>query len=139
LAARHDSNWQTLPFANSASMLLWGLAASVPIIIHLWSKRRYHRFHWAAMEFLLAAVRKNARRIRLEHLILLLLRVAILVLLAVALADPVWSLLLRLGFAPFRGRFDASRVGSGRFVLDGVPGHASAAGSRSLGNWRLRS
>jgi hypothetical protein len=88
--------WQTLPFANSA-MLLWGLAASVPIIIHLWSKRRYHRVTWAAMEFLLAAVRKNARRIRIEQLILLLLRVAILVLLAVALADPVWSLFPSLG------------------------------------------
>ncbi len=86
--------FQTLPFANSA-MLLWGLAASVPILIHLWSKRRYQRVTWAAMEFLMAAVRKNSRRIRIEQLILLLLRVSILILLAVALADPIWSM-----FAP---------------------------------------
>ena len=84
-------------------MLLWGLAASVPIIIHLWSKRRYNRVAWAAMEFLLAAVRKNSRRIRIEQLILLLLRVAILILLAVALADPVWSLFASLG-SPLAGR-----------------------------------
>jgi len=89
---------QSLPFANAA-MLLWGLAASVPIMIHLLSRRKYRQTAWAAMEFLLAAVRKNARRIRIEQLILLLVRVAILVLLAVALADPVFSLFASLGAA----------------------------------------
>lgn len=89
---------QSLPFANAA-MLLWGLAASLPIIIHLLSRRKYRETTWAAMEFLLAAVRKNARRIRIEQLILLLVRVAILVLLAVALADPVFSLFASLNAA----------------------------------------
>jgi hypothetical protein len=78
-------------FASSA-MLLWTLAAALPIIIHLWSHRKYREMRWAAMEFLLAALRKNARRIRIEQLLVLLIRVAILVLLAVALADPIWSL-----------------------------------------------
>ena len=78
-------------------MLLWGLAAGVPIVIHLLSKRKYQVVPWAAVEYLLAAVRNNARRIRIEQLILLLIRTAILVLLAVALADPVWSLLPTLG------------------------------------------
>jgi len=87
---------KSLPFANGA-MLLWGLAASLPIIIHLWSKRKYNEVTWAAMEYLLAALRKNVRRIRIEQLILLLIRVAILVLLAVALADPIWSLFPTLG------------------------------------------
>jgi len=87
---------ESLPFANPL-MLLWGLAASVPIIIHLLSKRKYNQVTWAAMEFLLAAVRKNARRIRIEQLLLLLLRVAILLLLALAVADPVWSLFSSLG------------------------------------------
>ena len=84
------------PFANPL-MLLWGLGAAAPILIHLWSKRRYQEMTWAAMEFLLAAVKKNARRIRLEQLILLLIRVAIMVMLALALADPVFSPLLNLG------------------------------------------
>lgn len=74
------------------AMLWWVLAASLPIMIHLLSRRKYRETSWAAMEFLLAAVRKNARRIRIEQLILLLVRVAILLLLAVALADPVFSL-----------------------------------------------
>jgi hypothetical protein len=87
---------KSLPFANGA-MLLWGLAAGLPIIIHLWSKRKYNEVTWAAMEYLLAAVRKNVRRIRIEQLILLLIRVAILILLAVALADPIFSLFPTLG------------------------------------------
>ncbi|MCL4206544.1 MAG: BatA domain-containing protein [Pirellulaceae bacterium] len=116
---------QTLPFANSA-MLLWGLAASVPIIIHLWSKRRYNRVAWAAMEFLLAAVRKNSRRIRIEQLILLLLRVAILILLAVALADPVWSLFASLG-SPLAGRGSTHHV----LVLDASYSMGYRAAERS--------
>ncbi len=89
---------QSLPFANAA-MLLWGLAAGLPIIIHLLSRRKYRETAWAAMDFLLAAVRKNARRIRIEQLILLLVRVAVLVALAVALADPVFSLSASLSAA----------------------------------------
>lgn len=75
------------PFA-SASMLLWGCAALVPIVVHLWNRRRYQEVSWAAMDFLLAAVKKNARRFRIEQLVLLLLRVVIVALLAVALAEP---------------------------------------------------
>jgi hypothetical protein len=90
------------PFA-SGLMLLWGLAAAVPIAIHLWSRRRYQEVPWAAMEYLLAALRKNARRIRIEQLLLLAVRVAILLMLAVALAEPFWpfvaSLAAPLGFA----------------------------------------
>lgn len=78
------------PFA-SGWMLLWGLAAAVPIVIHLWSKRKYNEVVWAAMDFLLAAVKKNARRIRIEQLLLLSLRVLILLLFAAALAEPLVS------------------------------------------------
>lgn len=82
---------KSLPFANGV-MLLWGGAAVLPIIIHLLSQRKYREVPWAAMEYLLAALRKNARRIRIEQLLLLLIRVAIVLLLALALADPIWSL-----------------------------------------------
>src|SRR5436309_13210065 len=59
-----------LGFANAA--LLYGLAAaSVPIIIHLLNRRKYREVTWAALRFLLAAIRKNPRRIRIEQLILL--------------------------------------------------------------------
>ncbi|MBM4090458.1 MAG: VWA domain-containing protein [Planctomycetes bacterium] len=97
------------PFANTW-MLLWGLAAVVPLLIHLWSRRRYNAVPWAAMEFLLTAIRRSARRWRFEQLLLLLLRMLVLLLLAVALADPV--VMLHSAFAD-----PARALGDTHFVL----------------------
>ncbi len=56
-----------LGFSNP--LLLWGMgAASLPIIIHLLNRRRFRETQWAAMRFLLAAIKKNQRRIRIEQL-----------------------------------------------------------------------
>ena len=75
--------------AFAAPWMLWGLAgASLPIILHLLNRRRYREIHWAAMRFLLAAARKNQRRVRVEHWLLLLVRTLILVFLALAMARP---------------------------------------------------
>lgn len=76
-----------MPFA-SATLLLWGLAAAIPIAIHLWSRRRHEEHAWAAMAFLMAALRQHARRARFQEWLLLTLRIAVLVLFAIALADP---------------------------------------------------
>lgn len=78
------------PFASGA-MLFWGLAALVPIVIHLWNRRRYREVPWAAMEYLLAALRRHSRRILVEQWILLAIRTLILVLFAIALAEPLLS------------------------------------------------
>lgn len=80
------------PFASGA-MLLWGLAALVPIVIHLWNRRRYREVSWAAMEYLLAAMRKHSRRILIEQWIVLAVRTLILLLFAIALAQPLLSYL----------------------------------------------
>src|SRR5689334_5217141 len=70
-------------------LLLFGLAAvSVPIIIHLLNRRKFHKVVWAAMRFLQNAVEQNQRRMRIEDLILLALRCLLLALLALALARP---------------------------------------------------
>lgn len=69
--------------------LLFGSALGIaPILIHLLNRRRFRIIRWAAMKFLFESQRKNYRRIRLEHLLLLLVRTLILVLLPVALAQP---------------------------------------------------
>ncbi len=47
---------------------------SVPIIIHLINRMRFKRVHWAAMEFLLKAQKRNRRRLIIEQLLLLLMR-----------------------------------------------------------------
>jgi uncharacterized membrane protein len=67
-------------------MAWFALAGLIPIIIHLLNRRKYKRINWAAMEFLLEALKKTKKRIQLENLILLIIRVMLLVLLALALA-----------------------------------------------------
>ncbi len=63
--------------------------AGLPLLIHLFSRRRWRVVKWAAMEFLLRAMRKQRRRLRLENLLLILLRTAAIVCLVVACAQPV--------------------------------------------------
>src|SRR5690606_25771676 len=58
------------------------------IIIHLLNKRRFKIVDWAAMDFLLDADKRNRRRVRLENLLLLLLRCAAVALLGLMLAKP---------------------------------------------------
>src|SRR5258706_7819918 len=69
--------------------LMWfALGGAIPVIIHLLHRQKYRRVRWAAMEFLLAALKKTQRRLQLENLILLLLRVLIMLLVAMAIARP---------------------------------------------------
>jgi hypothetical protein len=72
------------------NVFLVGFAAlaAIPIIIHLLNQSRFKVVTWAAMEFLLATLEKNSRRLQLRDLILMLLRAAALALLAFALARP---------------------------------------------------
>ena len=58
-----------------APWMLWGmLAASVPVIVHLFFRARYRPLPWAAMKFLLASVEQTSRRVKFQELILLLVR-----------------------------------------------------------------
>ena len=76
-------------FGFASSWLLWGLLlGALPPLIHLLNRRRFRETQWAAMRFLAEAVRKNSRRMRIEQLILLLVRIAILTFLVLGLAQP---------------------------------------------------
>jgi Aerotolerance regulator N-terminal/von Willebrand factor type A domain len=76
-----------LGFANPA--LLYALAAAgVPIVIHLLNRRKYREVPWAAMRFLLAALRKNRRRLRVEQWLLLAIRTLVVLLVVAAVARP---------------------------------------------------
>jgi hypothetical protein len=74
-------------FVNSAMLAGVGLAA-VPLAIHLLNRQRHRPMPWAAMRFVLAAYRRTRRRVQLENLLLLLLRMAVVALLAFAIARP---------------------------------------------------
>ncbi len=79
---------ETLTFLNSP--LLWGLLlASIPLLIHLLFRRQYRRVDWAPMRYLKLSIQRNRRRIRLEQILLLLLRTALVLLLFFLVARPV--------------------------------------------------
>ena len=69
-------------------MLGWLAAAAAPLLIHLWNRRRYREVEWAAIEYLLAALRKNARRVQIEQWLLLAVRTLLIALIVLAIAEP---------------------------------------------------
>jgi len=88
------------------------LLASIPIIIHILNRRRYKVVTWAAMHYLLNAMKKNRRRLKFEQWLLLAVRCLVLALLGLALARPLGcenTTLASLG---------ASRAGVHVFVID---------------------
>ncbi len=71
-------------------LLIWGtLLGVIPIIIHLLNRRRFRRVEWAPMRYLKLTIQRNRRRIQIEQLLLLLLRIALPVLLFAFLARPL--------------------------------------------------
>lgn len=75
-----------------APAALAGLAAlSLPVIIHLLNKLRVREVRWAAMRFLQAAAKKNQRRVKMQDLLLLILRCLVLALIVFAFARPTFE------------------------------------------------
>jgi|GEM_PF-214200 len=92
-------SWLTQFFLNPAYVLPGAALVSLPILIHILSRLRYRRVRFAAMEFLLESEELNRRRIILEQLLLLALRILAVVLIALLIArlvlDPGRLLMLR--------------------------------------------
>ncbi|MFP3936856.1 MAG: BatA domain-containing protein [Phycisphaerae bacterium] len=112
-----------MPFIHPG--IFWtGLAAvAAPVVIHLLSRRRFRVRYWAAMRFLLESLRENRRRLRIEELILLLLRCLIV-------------LVLALGLARFTGCVSTGVLGDDAtktvvYVLDDSPSMTQTAGDTS--------
>jgi hypothetical protein len=85
-------------------------AVAIPVIIHLINRRRYKIVPWAAMRFLLAAQKQTRKRMRIEQLLLLLVRILILACLLFAMiavmntepinAEALWQRLGLAGWGP---------------------------------------
>ncbi len=105
------------------AMLAWLAAAAAPILIHLWSQRRFRETTWAAMEYLAAALRQKRRRLLLEHWLLLAVRTLIVLLVVLAVAEPIQD---RGGLAAAPGE-RRHRV----LVLDGSFSMAYTSGDKS--------
>ncbi len=84
--------------------LLGLLATGIPLVIHLWNRRRIVTVDFSSLIFITAAHRENARRFQLRQFLILLLRMAIIALIALALARPF--LTLGLPVASVRAKTD---------------------------------
>lgn len=134
-----------LAFGFGSPLMLWGLAAgSIPILIHLLHRRRFQTVNWAAMRFLLAATKKQSRRMKLEQLLLLLVRTMIVLFIALALSRPMTETMgqylqtdgprhrivvvdstFSMGYAPTgRSRFDRAKEIARRIVAGCKQGDA---------------
>jgi hypothetical protein len=111
--------------------LLGLAAAAVPIIIHLLFKTRYRVIPWGAMQFLRKSLEQTTRRIKFRELILLLLRIALLVLLAFALMRPSSRRATGQGGAPVDAVFILDVSGS-MAVVDAGRTRLEAARSAAL-------
>lgn len=116
-------------FLMNPALAAGALGVASPILIHFLSRRRFQRVRWAAMDFLLDALKKNRRRVRMEQIILLTLRCLAVLLIAMMVARPFLSrgsLASLLGASPRSERIIllddsfsmAARVGSGEAAFD---------------------
>lgn len=71
-------------------MLLWAAGAvAIPLLLHLIQRRRTTRIPFSTIRFLQLARKRSSNRIRMENLLLWLLRTLIILLLVLAFAQPV--------------------------------------------------
>ncbi len=144
----------TLALTFVTPLLLLGLAAAaIPVVLHLLASVRAPQVYFPTLRFLKMGMEKTARRRRLEHWLLLLIRSALLAALALAVAEPVlrstagfwadkrfaaviivdnsWSMGVRRGG---ESRFDRARREAGK-LLGGQskPGAAAVILTNSAG------
>lgn len=77
-----------MPFFLSPLYLIAGLAAGIPVVIHMIHKRRAQRVLFPTIRFLKSSNERTSRRQKIQDLLLLLMRMLLLLLLAIALARP---------------------------------------------------
>jgi len=80
----------TLALTFVTPLLLIGvLAAAIPFLLHLLSSVRAQEVYFPTLRFLRVSMEKTARRRRIQHWLLLVLRALLLGVLAMAVAEPI--------------------------------------------------
>lgn len=72
-------------------LLLGMLGALIPVLVHLFDRRRPRQVPFAAISFVLRSQKRTASRLRLKRLILYTLRTLLLLAVPLALARPEWA------------------------------------------------
>lgn len=114
--------------------LLGALAALIPLLVHLFDRRRPRQVPFAALDFVLRSQKRTASRLRLKRLLLYLLRTLILLAVPLALARPSCAssdvIDTRRGLAATTVVLDTSlamRWGEGARLFDVAKDEAKAA------------
>ena len=72
--------------------MLWSaLAVAIPIILHFWHQKKGKLLNWAATSWLIEKNLQQSRGIRLENILLLLLRCLLLIILSFFLSKPIFN------------------------------------------------
>ena len=72
-------------------ILIGILAAGIPLLIHLWSKKRAKIIDFSSIQFLVSLNRRKFRRLRLRQILVLILRMLIILFLVIGLARPIFK------------------------------------------------
>ena len=106
--------------------LVGAVTAAIPLALHLLHHKRARPGEWPSLKFLHSSQKRTAHRKRLTDLLLLVLRMALLAMLSVALAQPFLrnpeegaATSIYLASSP-----DVTEV-TGRYFVDGVPVESS--------------
>lgn len=78
-------------FTNPWALILGGLAAGLPVAVHCLTRPKPRRLPMSTIRFLQDVVRQRRARHRLRDILILTLRTAALLLLAFAIARPLWG------------------------------------------------
>jgi hypothetical protein len=109
----------------SSPAFLWGLAAApLPLLLHLINRTRAKKVPFTALQFIEQSLAQQSIRYKLRELLLLLLRVAMLILVALLLSRP----LLRSRFFSFSQKIQSTAV----LVLDDTLSMSYREGDRTL-------
>src|SRR6185436_11727485 len=112
-------------FFNSP-WLLWGLAAApLPILLHLINRTRAKKVPFTALRFIEQSLAQQSIKYKLRELILMILRVAMMALLALLLARPFF----RSKYFTFAQKVQSTSV----LVLDDTMSMSYREGQRTLG------
>jgi aerotolerance regulator-like protein len=80
-----------MPFLHPLLAATGLMAISIPIIIHFLLRRRRKPIVFGAMRFVIEAYRQQRSKLRLEQLLLLVLRCLVILLIAIAIARPKFN------------------------------------------------
>ncbi len=102
-------------------LMLWGaLAIGIPIALHFWHQKKGQLLNWAATQWLTEKDLQQSKGIRLDNLLLLIIRCLLLILLVILLSKPILNELLESDSYPKIHLVQANSlvVSNFRFELD---------------------